>query len=108
MLAGGMGAAFNYALYPHLEERFDFPVDKALQDMGYVKHSLPALKTALAIFFGAIGGIFLLFLAVFLKMMTVRFLLSYNGWFLNPKHPLTKVRDSAEKKLLVARWHPYH
>lgn len=91
MLAGGMGAALNYALYPHLDERLDQPLDKVLLDMGYVVHSLQALKTVLAVLFGAIGGILLLFFAVVLKVMVVRFLLAYNGWFLTPKNPVNKV-----------------
>lgn len=97
MLAGGMGAALNYAIYPHLDERFDQPLDKALHDMGYdnVVDSLQALKTFLAVLFGAIGGVLLLFFAVVFKVMAVRFLLAYNGWFLTPKNPLNKVNLNA-------------
>lgn len=91
VLAGGMGAALNYALYPHLEERFSLPVDKVLQDMGYMDKSLVTLKSVLTVVFGFFGGMILLFLCVFLKTMVVRFLLDYNGWFLTPKSPLNKV-----------------
>ena len=91
MLAGGMGAALNYALYPHIEERFSLPVDQALQDLGYMVKSLDTLKTFLTVAFGFIGGIFLLFFCMFLKTMVVRFLLDYNGWFLSPRNPLNKV-----------------
>ena len=91
LLAGGMGAALNYALYPHIEERFSLPVDQVLQDLGYMVKSLDTLKTFLIVAFGFIGGMLLLFLCMFLKTMVVRFLLDYNGWFLSPKNPLNKV-----------------
>ena len=91
VLAGGMGAALNYALYPHIEERFSLPVDQVLQDLGYMVKSLDTLKTFLIVAFGFIGGMLLLFLCMFLKTMVVRFLLDYNGWFLSPKNPLNKV-----------------
>ncbi len=101
MLAGGMGAALNYALYPHLEQRFDLPLDKVLQDMGYVVHSLQALKTFLSVLFGAIGGILLLFFAVVMKVMVIRFLLACNGWFLTPKNPVNKVLPLAETECVL-------
>ena len=91
VLAGGMGAALNYALYPHLEEHLSLPFDKVLGDMGYVVNSLQEIKTFLTVFFGALGGILLLFFVVILRTMVVRFLLAYNGWFLRPKHPINKV-----------------
>ena len=93
VLAGGMGAALNYALYPHLEEHLSLalPFDKVLGDMGYVVNSLQEIKTFLTVFFGALGGILLLFFVVILQTMAVRFLLAYNGWFLRPKHPINKV-----------------
>lgn len=96
MLAGGMGAALNYALYPHY-----LPLDKVLQDMGYVVHSLQALKTFLSVLFGAIGGILLLFFAVVMKVMVIRFLLACNGWFLTPKNPVNKVLPLAETECVL-------
>ncbi len=89
MLAGGMGAALNYALYPHLEERFDLPLDKVLHARHGLRCALSSSSQNSSS--GAIGGILLLFFAVVFKVMAIRFLLACNGWFLTPKNPLNKV-----------------
>ena len=83
LLAGGIGALLNCALFSHLSS---LSAENLLQEMFI--QPLSALRPVV---FGFFGGTLLLLVWNFLKARVVRFLLDYNGWFLHPKRPINKV-----------------
>lgn len=92
IVAGGMGAVVNYALFSHwLSSGLFLPVDSLLRDLGVVIQLGAAITTLISVLFGFFGGTLFVIVWHFLKTRVVRFLLSSDVWFLTPKHPLTKV-----------------
>lgn len=88
LVAGGVGAVANYALFSQYSP---VTMDWVLKEMATVVHPFAALKTVLPALFGFMGGTLLLLVWNYFRGRAVRFLLQYDGWFLHPKRPINKV-----------------
>ncbi len=85
IVAGSFGAALNCALASYFSSTFDHVLQEFfLTPLSFAKSAVvPAV-------FGFFEGTLLLVFCSFLKARVLRFLLGYNGWFLNPKRPINK------------------
>lgn len=88
LVAGGVGIVANYALF---SQYTPVSMDLMLKEVATVVQPLAGLKVLLPALFGFMGGSLLLLVLRYLKSRTVRFLLEYDGWFLQPKKPINKV-----------------
>lgn len=88
LVAGGVGIVANYALF---SQYTPVSMDLMLKELATVVQPLAGLKVILPALFGFMGGSLLLLLWRYLSSRAVRFLLDYNGWFLQPKKPINKV-----------------
>lgn len=100
LVAGGVGAVANYALF---SQYTPVSVDWVLKEMTAVVQPVAALKTVLPALFGFMGGTLLLLMWNYLKSRAIRFLLEYDGWFLHPKKPINKVTSWLTDRVMC--WH---
>ena len=101
IVAGGMGAVVNYAIFSQYLPSTTLSMDYLLKEFGTVTNTgeafmsmvqpLTGLRTFLPAIFGFLGGTLLLFVWNWLKSIAVRRLLEYDGWMLRPKNPINKV-----------------
>ena len=88
LVAGGVGALANYALF---SQYTPVSMEWMLKELAAVIQPVAALKSVLPALLGFMGGTLLLLVWTYLKVRAVRFLLDYDGWFLHPKRPINKV-----------------
>jgi len=95
LVAGGMGAMFNYALFSHwFSSGVMVPLDTLLEQLGLVIQMGAAINALFSVLFCLFGGTLFMLMWKFLKARMIRFLLSTNVWFLTPKSPMSKVRTN--------------
>lgn len=93
IVAGSMGAVVNYALFSHwLSSGVILTLETLLKELGLVIQMGAGINTLFSILFCVFGGTLFMIVWRFLKARMIRFLLATNIWFLNPKHPLSKVK----------------
>lgn len=93
IVAGGMGAVVNYALFTHwFSSGIMVFLETLLKESGIVIQMGAAINAFFSVLFCLFGGTLFMIVWHFLKARMIRFLLSTNLWFLTPKHPLSKVR----------------
>ena len=81
----------NCALASYFSSTLDYVLQLDMLVLLQPYSTLQTLKTIVPVLFGFFGGTLLLLTWHFLKTRVVRFLLAYDGWFLNPKQPIVKV-----------------
>lgn len=86
IIAGGMGAIINCALSSA------FSLEVFFRD--FLVQPLSAFRTLLPAALGFLFGTLLVLVWNFMRAMVIRYLLAYNGWFLNPKQPIIKVTQA--------------
>ena len=86
MVYGGAGAVISCAWSLYSSQNAWTPSD--LVEVLLVEPLTALSPVALGFFMGTV----ILAIMTLLRALAVRFLLSYNGWFLNRKSPLNKVR----------------
>lgn len=92
IVAGSMGAVVNYALFTHwFSSGVILALETLLKELGLVIQMGAAFNTFFSVLFCLFGGTIFMLVWRFLKARMIRFLLGTNVWFLNPKHPLSKV-----------------
>lgn len=83
---GGMGAVVNSAIALHSSS---YSIENLVSEL--LVQPFSAVRTLLPAALGFLFGTAILLIWSFIQAMVVRFLLDYNGWFLNPKSPINKV-----------------
>lgn len=92
IVAGGMGAVVNYALFSHwFSSRIMLTLETLLKELGLVIQMGAGINALFSVLFCLFGGTLFMIVWRFLKARMIRFLLATNVWFLKPKHPLSKV-----------------
>ncbi len=93
LVAGGMGAVVNYALFSHwFSSGVMLALDTLLKELGLVIQMGSGINTLFSVLFCLFGGTLFMVVWQFMKARMIRFLLATNIWFLHPKHPLSKVQ----------------
>ena len=85
-LYGGMGAIVNCAI---AIKASSVTLEHLIAEI--LVQPFSAVRTLTPAFLGFMFGTAVLLVWSFLRAIIVRFLLGYNGWFLNPKNPVNKV-----------------
>ena len=101
LVAGGVGAVANYALF---SQYTPVSMEWMLKELTAVIQPVAALKSVLPALLGFMGGTLLLLVWTYLKVRAVRFLLEYDGWFLHPKRPINKVLAHTPTPHTPSQW----